>query len=265
MASHAHNRPHEAAKQGSELVARKLSWFPWDVVRVETDEDWKLMTDEEKGLFIRLLNHSWLNEGLPSDEGDLSRLIGKPLTHAKWARRVYKKFVSRDGRLVNEVQEEFRTHAKDKSRKATESIRTRYERSTDDPIRAYDSISNSISDSLREELPKKLCADKDGAFVAFKEQADKAGMTAPDDEWIRLEYSFPRMSFEDQLAATDGIRKRIENGQYSILNSKYVPGAGRYIAQRLWTEPLRNGNGKSPPGSEKSRQLVEVKKQLENL
>lgn len=41
----------------------------------DTDEATRLMTDAETGLFVRCLNHSWINNGLPSDPEEIRRML----------------------------------------------------------------------------------------------------------------------------------------------------------------------------------------------
>lgn len=67
------------------------------------------MDDREFGFYMRCLNHSWLNRGLPADLQEVARIIGRPEAYVTrvWP-RVGKCFEEHEGRLVNPKQEEQR-------------------------------------------------------------------------------------------------------------------------------------------------------------
>jgi hypothetical protein len=54
------------------VKAPAFQWYPKDC---DTDENVRLMNDEEFGVYVRCLNHAWLNDGLPTDLRDLRRLF----------------------------------------------------------------------------------------------------------------------------------------------------------------------------------------------
>lgn len=112
----------------------KLPYFRWFPADAETDEEYSAMDDAEVGFYHRCLNKSWINHGLPAVPAELARVLRvSPAYLRKMWERVGRKFEpsSDSGRLVNRRQEEERSKAVRKSEQATESIRTRYGRSTD--------------------------------------------------------------------------------------------------------------------------------------
>jgi hypothetical protein len=120
------------------------------------DEKYTSMTDAEVGFYHRCLNVAWLNVGLPSDLDSLARLmhVTRKYLDRQWI--AVGKCWHQDGdRLYNRTQEEERTHATTKSERATESVRTRYGRRTNDLLRAYDSDSVSDSSSLSSKEKKE--------------------------------------------------------------------------------------------------------------
>lgn len=91
--------------------------------RWRLSESVRLMTHEEKGVFIDLLSEAWENCGIPDDPRKLARLLG--LTPKKFARvweTVGQQWESNgEGRLVNPVLEQVRADywaAEDKRSKA---------------------------------------------------------------------------------------------------------------------------------------------------
>jgi uncharacterized protein YdaU (DUF1376 family) len=85
------------------------------------------MDDQEFGFYMRCLNHSWLNEGLPLDMPELARVMGRTENYLKkiW-KRVGKKFVEREGRFVNLKQELQRKESSDYIESRRSNARARW-------------------------------------------------------------------------------------------------------------------------------------------
>jgi len=49
----------------------------------DTDENVREMTDEELGFYVRLLNHSWVNRGIPKDPERISRIMARPVSKVR--------------------------------------------------------------------------------------------------------------------------------------------------------------------------------------
>ena len=134
---------------------KSLPYFRWFPSDASSDEKYKSLNDAELGFFHRCLDHSRVNNGIPADLNELAALFGR--TRAKlenvWGKVQRCWYPSEDGtRLLNARQEKERIYALLKSARATESVRTRYERRADEPLRAYGSSSCiSILDSSKEE------------------------------------------------------------------------------------------------------------------
>ena len=62
----------------------------------------KLMTNQERGIYIQLLAHEWLDKGLPMDPESLAKLADEPLESFKLAwEKVGKCFLRKDGKYHN--------------------------------------------------------------------------------------------------------------------------------------------------------------------
>jgi uncharacterized protein YdaU (DUF1376 family) len=81
-------------------------WYPKDC---DTDENVRGMDDREFGFYVRCLNHSWLNDGLPSDLDELARIMARTRKYLDtvWL-RVGRCFALDGGRLRNPKQESLR-------------------------------------------------------------------------------------------------------------------------------------------------------------
>lgn|GEM_PF-5425218 len=151
----------------------KLPYFKWYPADAETDAEYAAMSDVERGLYHHALNVSWINRGLPVDLDERSRVLARPKKYIEkhWP-RIGRKFQEAGGVLTNGRQEEERSKAILKSERATDAVRTRYERSTNVVPRAltradcdsdFDSFLNSKS---REEKPIRTGAVAQ-SFAAF--------------------------------------------------------------------------------------------------
>jgi len=164
-------------------MAKDIPYFRWWVARAETDEKYASMTDEERGFYHRCLNKAWLNVGIPADPQALSRLMGVSERQLNRVWPTVSQCWYRDGeRLDNRTQEEERTHATTKSERATESVRTRYERRTNAlPVRSRDSRdseSESESESDAEEKNPQPPAPQ-AALVLDLESPVRSDVAAP--------------------------------------------------------------------------------------
>ena len=101
-----------------------FQWYPRDF---ETDQVVILMDNAQRGIYLRFLNSSWLNEGIPADVESLAVLAGEPLSKFRkmWP-RISQKWVPKEGdpsKLVNPRQERERKSQLENIAKASESGR----------------------------------------------------------------------------------------------------------------------------------------------
>lgn len=146
-------------------MANKLSFFPWYAAEAETDGDWVMMTLAERGLFITLLDYSWINGGLPCERMQIARIARVPLSEFEplWE-TVSRKWIPQSrsigAPLINERQEEERCKVLEKSKKAADSAKARWSKDEEEThmrshsegyARASESKSISKSSSLKQE------------------------------------------------------------------------------------------------------------------
>lgn len=89
-------------------MAEKSPAFQWYPKDCDTDEKVRAMDDREFGFYVRCLNHSWLNGGLPIDPKEIMRVLGRPPSYTSkvWPRVEPCFHVDKTGtRLINERQE----------------------------------------------------------------------------------------------------------------------------------------------------------------
>lgn len=106
-------------------MAKEFPYFRWYPKDAESDEKYSMMNDAELGFFLRCLNMSWINEGIPADPDDRARVMHKSriIADKRW-KTVGQCFVPSavfPGKLVNPRQEVERDHARSKSEKGSDS------------------------------------------------------------------------------------------------------------------------------------------------
>ncbi len=185
---------------------KTLPYFRWYPADAETDHLYASLSDAELGFFHRCLNRSWINGGLPADLDELSAImrVTRQQLDRVWS-KVGRCFQLSEvtGQLVNRRQESERTYATTKSERNTNAVRTRYERRTNEPQRAYGCVS-SIS-SLKEgvgENKKPHAADMDRNTPSrAREFADQFPDQSDRDSTVREYLSIVEPSEQDAVFA----------------------------------------------------------------
>ena len=131
-----------------------MKWFPNDV---EGDEGWRLMSLAERGLYMTLLNYSWINNGLPPLVPDIARAVGIAVRDFEplWV-RVGQKFLQKNelGRLTNKRQEDERTQAKHKSEHGKKAASARHGNAY-----AHTDAMHMHSTGIEDALPRAYASD----------------------------------------------------------------------------------------------------------
>lgn len=256
-----------------------MKWYPSDF---DSDEEVKLMTLEELGFYLKCLNHSWVNKGLPGSVELIARLTGLSAEHAErlWG-VVGRKYRRSGNRYVNDRQERERAAAIEVSKKrsaagksgADAKHKPQQKHGTCDVdaeangkdfagVRAFSSGCNNSGflNSSEDEKTPEAVLPADLAHLAsavdspkptpdgweeFVEAASRAQMVLDPAVSSEACKCWRGLSMEDRLAAVDGIRKRIANGDYA--DGAYIPSAENYIRKRKWRESLRPAPSPSPP------------------
>jgi uncharacterized protein YdaU (DUF1376 family) len=87
------------------------------------------MSLTEIGIYIKLLSHCWLNNGLPAEVGKLAGMVGmKPKQFERiWSNVLCECFYERGGRLLNERLDEERKKQADYKRRQSDRASVRWE------------------------------------------------------------------------------------------------------------------------------------------
>jgi uncharacterized protein YdaU (DUF1376 family) len=133
-------------------VSSKLPYFRWHPKDFDTDENVRLMSMCEVGLYVLCLNHAWVNGSLPDDLRKIAKIVGQPFPQVKksWP-AVSKCFMkNEDGTLTNSRLEEERKLAKNKGLSYSGNSKKRWDEPCNGIPRGSDSesVSDSSSDSL---------------------------------------------------------------------------------------------------------------------
>jgi uncharacterized protein YdaU (DUF1376 family) len=230
-------------------VPKPLPYFRWYPSDAQSDLKYRSLTRAERGLFHDALDFAWMNDGLPDNEGAIGRALNMTVKELKtiWpsVRDCFPK--SEDGRLRNKRQEEERNYARTKSEKATDAVRTRYGRNTNELPRAYESESvyESVSESSEpktEKAPISIARPLSG-FRADESFAPLLSLMAefwPDliDEDIEQSWRFgwQKLDFEQKTTAIEIMRQRIEFKQ----DSRYVKRPPKYFETGEWKRRPRD-------------------------
>ncbi len=136
----------------------KLPWFPFYPTDWLSDQRVALMEPAEKGIYIDLLAHAWLEGSIPSDPIQLAFLLRLPRRQFNPLWEVVRlHFVpsSSPSRLVNRRMEERREHAQDKSENARKAAEARWRPDADADAPGIDDASPTRS-RVRERDRKTL-------------------------------------------------------------------------------------------------------------
>lgn len=113
---------------------KSLPYFKWYPADWDSDEWFRSLTDAEVGFYLRCLNHAWRNGGIPAESKERCRALKiHPKTDQAAFKKVSRQFhvdVNNPSRCVCDWLEEQRKQCLEKSVKAAESVRHRYERTT---------------------------------------------------------------------------------------------------------------------------------------
>lgn len=201
----------------------------------DTDGLVRAMNDEQRGFYLRCLNYSWLNDGLPADLSEIQIVMSdtKGSFSRKWPRVEPCFPIAEDGKRRNPRQEKERSKAIMKSEHNTNAVRTRYERRSNEPPRAYGSGSVSGFEVSSEgdargspPLPRGYALDEH--YATFRELASPIGWITSDfteayTEWLSLD-------FEQRVAAIQGIKDRLDSG----MDVSLIPRPRKYLQKREW-------------------------------
>jgi hypothetical protein len=241
----------------------------------DADEHVRMMELAELGLFMRALNHAWVNDGLPLEHEAVRRLLktGKKDFARAWP-AVERCFpVAQDGRRRNEYQEQQRAEAMLKqvraraassraassrryaNRSESHSGQRNDDHFVDDISRAEHESGQRNDDRnvgnfpyaygfLSDSLEKKTSTEKCEMRPEFDEQwleftrlfaEASANPTIPED-FHEAWYSWRMLDHEQKCHIINGLKERIEARQF-VLHK-----AANYLRKREWkraVQPLR--------------------------
>jgi len=168
-----------------------LPYYPMYPADFDGDVRVRVMEDCELGLYVRCLNHAWMNDGLPADPEEIRRCFrDEPTAFAKKWARVEPCFpLGEDGKRRNPRQERERASIEEKharrvrsGKRSGQTRRANQEKtgvfsseqcSNNVRTRAFDSDSDSISGSSQSRTTEKT------STRAREEKPDTSGENAP--------------------------------------------------------------------------------------
>ena len=165
-----------------------FKWFPADA---ETDNFYASLSDEEVGVYHRLLNRSWINDGIPADLETLRALVHRtPASFKKLWEKLSSRWIEspRDkNRLVNprqesEWQKAIEISENNKRPGNTNANRTRIERESNGTrIEREKTPRASESDCVLNSLLSKKKEPEDKNSLFQEEEIAETSETSPSD------------------------------------------------------------------------------------
>jgi uncharacterized protein YdaU (DUF1376 family) len=210
-----------------------FQWYPKDC---DTDENVRAMDDREFGFYVRLLNHAWLNNGIPADPKRMAAIMGRtPSYIAKIWPAIAPCFEARDGRLFNRKQEKSREILQNNSKikSAAASVRWDKAKKTQDGIDARASAVQCYPESDPDPDPdcqssSKVEELKSNGFHPQKlTTTDDRKFATPKDELIALMLETTGHMPEVKVVRTICERLEINGGQLSDYLIDIRPRIGR--------------------------------------
>lgn len=230
-----------------------LPYYRWYPADAEGDDFYASLTDAEGWTYHRLLNRSWMNDGIPADLNELARILHRP---RKYVDRVWERLAGRwvpsprdPNKLINPRQERERAYAITKSERATDAVRTRYGRRTDDVPRARaraDSDSEYVFDLSNSSngktngVPVIIRSGPEWAgdehFCQFRSDYLKTGGAFIDEDFIEAyQWCWKTLDFEQRATRHKALLEKIEQGYFN--NPKMVPRPRKFLDQE-WKRPI---------------------------
>jgi uncharacterized protein YdaU (DUF1376 family) len=240
----------------------------------DTNENVRMLTLPEIGLYLVCLNHAWVNDGLPENPDDIARALKLPakdfLKH--WVRVSRCFYANGLGRLVNRRQEYERDEVSKKSAKALESANARWKNNANASeshgirnARAFDSVSDSDASVVYKESSLQPKPEKPApgivrqSFAGFwtrwceltkRKQRESFACQA----WISVvefETEQAAMACLERYGASDEVQRGIVSNPdrwlYDQARDKF---AGEWQA--------KNGNGTAERKPTKSERVTEI-------
>lgn len=240
----------------------------------DSDERTRGMDDCEIGLYIRCLNHAWLNNGLPVDPEEIERNIpgrrSSATFHKLWE-RVSACFVpTSDGRLVNPRQEKERQEAIGKSKKAKASANNRWDNKHANAMRTHvrthfgsdtdalptqmpsQSVCNALQKSDTDNTPivpfrkKEAAVPLVDAFQKFWElYPNKIGSDEACRQWISLVGSDITETSLPEIMA--GLNRWLESDQWNRDDGRYISSPVKWLREKKWLDNPRAAEAHREP------------------
>jgi uncharacterized protein YdaU (DUF1376 family) len=260
---------HGAAVDRMAGAMKRLPYYKMYPADCDADEHFRLMTFEQRGLYWTLLNHAWLNDGLPTaidDIRDLCRLHQTDFERM-WE-RVSKCFEIVDGRFRNRRQEKERAEVRSKSEQSADAARKMHARKSsvhasaerpqdsrmaDAVPRAYESVSEPDSEDFsKSENQEVAVVDRQLEELLFLFAALGRGMTVADR--MRCENEWKALELPDRIAAARHARASLT--EWQTRPTEKIAQPWNYLRERHWERaaPRLLAQSRPPTRSEEAHE-----------
>lgn len=206
-----------------------LPYFRWYPADAEGDDFYAGLTDAEGWTYTRLLNRSWMNDGIPADLNEMARVLGKTRGYLD---RVWMKLSRRwepsprdPSKLINPRQEierkiAIRTSENNKRDGNANAKGTRSKREENGSQHARagaesEFVSGSSGEEIKLPNPLKFPSYRtDENFLALMGEFESAGYQLIEADRADAYGEWKLLSTEDKLCAIIRFREKREGGGF---------------------------------------------------
>ncbi len=233
---------------GVRILSKPLPYFCWYAADADTDENFRAMTDEQVGFYLRCLNHCWINGSLPADPDEAALVMGRSRSKFDrlWERvgKCFRAHPENPLRVINPRQEKERASALNKSEKARASADARWMRThSEGNARASDSVYESSGDLKEKKDGEILRADFDDQWQDFIRLYTETGKALIPEDFTKAHFIWRVLDFSQRTEALAKLaeRKLLHDPQFIPKPERFLQG-GEYARAVV---ARSNGNGLS--------------------
>lgn len=169
---------------------------------------------EEVGIYIRLLNSCWVNQGLPTSLKKLARICRVDLSffEVAWKETLSEKFFEQDGKFLNEKQEEVRAFRNKQHENGSKGGRPRNPNKTQ--IKPKPNPNESFHNEIEIEIEEEIEIEGKGVVGGISEQErDLIDQITEKFQLIELENHHRRV--------VELVRKMHKKGKHAYLERQH--------------------------------------------
>jgi uncharacterized protein YdaU (DUF1376 family) len=156
----------------------KLPWYYMYAANLMSDQRYRMMTLEERGIFLTLQNECWVNDKLPSSPAKLSRLLGisEALVIRSMSDQVKSFFLITDSSISSTELDGYKSkHLKQREKQSLGGQKSAAKRKREGRTNSTSEVRSQHASSLN-----KVQSNSLNSTSVYKEEA----LPVNEDEWL---------------------------------------------------------------------------------